>query len=124
MTTTTWIHCGTGDIQLLKDRLTRKVRFFSQRRSTKEVTGNHLGAFLRGAFPTYSKATIMRSNVVPITSDTKFQPNKGYEERSWVWVAKSDYSNNTGVPRKEVFAVRFKTGAGAAQSRARKLVFN
>jgi len=53
-------------------------------------------------------------HVVPTTSDAKFQPHEVCKERSWVWVAKSDYSNNTGVPRREVFAVRFKTGAGAS----------
>ena len=111
-TNTTWIRCGTGAIQLLKDRSTRRVRFFSQRSKTKEVTGNHLGGY-----GIHSCLLKLRHNhdihVVPITSETTLRPKGKYEERSWIWFARYDYSNNTGRPKKELFAVRFNTSAGA-----------
>jgi hypothetical protein len=55
------VHCGKGKIQLLKDHSTRRARFFSQRRSTREVTGNHPGTYV-GAHSVLPNQTTQRHN--------------------------------------------------------------
>jgi len=84
-----WKERGTGDVRLLKNKETTKVRLVMRRDKTLKVCANHA-----------------------ISSDMKLQPNIG-SDRSWVWKVAADYSENP--PTAETLAIRFANAENAAQ---------
>ncbi|KAK9451064.1 RanBP1 domain-containing protein [Limtongia smithiae] len=82
-----WKERGTGDLRLLQDKSTSKIRILMRRDKTLKTCANHL-----------------------ITSEMKLQPNIG-SDRSWVYTVAADYSES--VPTPETLAVRFANAENA-----------
>ena len=78
-----WKERGVGDIKLLKNRQTRKMRVLMRGDQVLKLCANH-----------------------QITSDMKLQPNAG-SDRSWVWSTMADFSEQEC--RAERLAVKFKS---------------
>ena len=78
-----WKERGVGDIKLLRNNLTGKMRVLMRREQVLKLCANH-----------------------HITTDMKLMPNAG-SERSWVWSTAADFSEE-GC-KAERLAVRFKT---------------
>ena len=77
-----WKERGVGDIKLLRNNLTGKMRVLMRREQVLKLCANH-----------------------QITIDMTLQPNAG-SERSWVWSTPADFSEQECKP--ERLAVRFK----------------
>ncbi|PFX33905.1 E3 SUMO-protein ligase RanBP2 [Stylophora pistillata] len=84
-----WKERGVGDIKLLKNRQSGKLRVLMRRDKVLKVCANH-----------------------QITTEMKLQPNAG-SNRSWVWSTMADFSE--GECRAEQLAVRFKSEETAKQ---------
>ncbi|XP_022791125.1 RANBP2-like and GRIP domain-containing protein 2 isoform X1 [Stylophora pistillata] len=84
-----WKERGVGDIKLLKNRQSGKMRVLMRRDQVLKICANH-----------------------QITADMKLQPNAG-SDRSWVWSTMADFSE--GECRAERLAVRFKSEETAKQ---------
>ena len=77
-----WKERGVGDIKLLRNNLTGKMRVLMRREQVLKLCANH-----------------------HITNDMKLMPNAG-SERSWVWSTAADFSEE-GC-KAERLAIRFK----------------
>jgi len=84
-----WKERGTGDVRLLQNKETTKVRLVMRRDKTLKVCANHA-----------------------ISSDMTLQPNIG-SDRSWVWKVAADYSESP--PTAETLAIRFANAENAGQ---------
>ncbi|KAH8830215.1 RanBP1 domain-containing protein [Flagelloscypha sp. PMI_526] len=84
-----WKERGTGDVRLLSDKETKKVRLVMRRDKTLKVCANHL-----------------------LSAEMKLQPNVG-SDRSWVWKVAADYSEEP--PTAETLAIRFANSDNANQ---------
>ncbi|KAK0520790.1 Ran GTPase binding protein Sbp1 [Tilletia horrida] len=82
-----WKERGTGDVRLLENKSTGKVRLVMRRDKTLKVCANHY-----------------------VTSDMKLSPNVG-SDRSWVWNVAADVSD--GEPNAETLAIRFANSENA-----------
>ena len=78
-----WKERGVGDIKLLKNRQSGKMRVLMRRDQVLKICANH-----------------------QITAEMKLQPNAG-SDRSWVWSTMADFSE--GECKAEQLAVRFKS---------------
>ena len=78
-----WKERGVGDIKLLKNRQSGKMRVLMRRDQVLKICANH-----------------------QITIDMKLQPNAG-SDRSWVWSTLADFSEQEC--KAEQLAVRFKS---------------
>ncbi|KAL9963475.1 hypothetical protein ACROYT_G026986 [Oculina patagonica] len=78
-----WKERGVGDIKLLRNRQSGKMRVLMRRDQVLKICANH-----------------------QITTDMKLQPNAG-SEKSWVWSTLADFSEQEC--NAEVLAVRFKS---------------
>ena len=78
-----WKERGVGDIQLLRNRRSGKMRVLMRRDQVLKICANH-----------------------QITIDMKLQPNAG-SDRSWVWSTLADFSEQEC--KAEQLAVRFKS---------------
>ena len=78
-----WKERGVGDIKLLRNRQSGKIRVLMRRDQVLKICANH-----------------------QITTDMKLQPNAG-SDRSWVWSTLADFSEQEC--KAEQLAVRFKT---------------
>ena len=78
-----WKERGVGDIKLLKNRQTGKMRVLMRRDQVLKICANH-----------------------QITGDMKLQPNAG-SDTSWVWSTMADFSEQEC--RAEQLAVKFKS---------------
>ena len=78
-----WKERGVGDIKLLKNRRSGKIRVLMRRDQVLKICANH-----------------------QITAEMKLQPNAG-SDRSWVWSTMADFSEQEC--RAERLAVRFKS---------------
>jgi len=83
-----WKERGTGDVRLLQNKQSKKIRLVMRRDKTLKVCANH-----------------------SITSDMNLQPNIG-SDRSWVWKVAADYSESP--PTAETLAIRFANSTHAA----------
>ncbi|KAK0546535.1 Ran GTPase binding protein Sbp1 [Tilletia horrida] len=99
-----WKERGTGDVRLLENKASGKVRLVMRRDKTLKVCANHY-----------------------VTADMKLSPNIG-SDRSWVWNVAADVSD--GEPNAELLAIRFanpenaqlfKTAFEDAQEKNKKL---
>jgi len=84
-----WKERGTGDVRLLQNKESSKVRLVMRRDKTLKVCANH-----------------------SITSDMHLQPNIG-SDRSWVWKVAADYSESP--PTAETLAIRFANSTNAGE---------
>ena len=84
-----WKERGIGNIKLLRNARSRKVRVLMRRDRVLKLCANH-----------------------QITTDMSLQPNAG-SDRSWVWSTHADFSE--GECKAERLAVRFKNGDIAKQ---------
>ncbi|KAI9220727.1 Ran binding domain-containing protein, partial [Blastocladiella britannica] len=91
---TEWKERGTGEMRLLMHKSTGKVRVLMRRDKTLKICANHY-----------------------IAPEMKLNPNVG-SDRSWVWTALADYSEDEVKP--EMLAVRF---ADADKANRYKRVF-
>jgi len=87
-----WKERGTGDVRLLQNKESKKVRLVMRRDKTLKVCANHA-----------------------ISSEMSLQPNIG-SDRSWVWKVAADYSESP--PTAETLAIRFANSENAAQFKA------
>ena len=78
-----WKERGVGDIKLLKNRRSGKIRVLMRRDQVLKICANH-----------------------QITAEMKLKPNAG-SEKSWVWSTMADFSEQEC--RAERLAVRFKS---------------
>ena len=78
-----WKERGVGDIKLLRNRQSGKMRVLMRRDQVLKICANH-----------------------QITIDMKLQPNAG-SDRSWVWSTSADFSEQEC--KAEQLAVRFKS---------------
>ena len=78
-----WKERGVGDIKLLRNRQSGKIRVLMRRDQVLKICANH-----------------------QITTDMKLQPNAG-SDRSWVWSTLADFSEQEC--KAEQLAVRFKS---------------
>ena len=78
-----WKERGIGDIKLLRNKNTSKVRVLMRREQVLKVCANHC-----------------------VTADTVLKPNAG-SDKSWVWHTAADFAEEE--PRPEQLAVRFKS---------------
>jgi len=92
-TSSEWKERGTGDVRLLRNKESKKVRLVMRRDKTLKVCANHT-----------------------ITSDMQLQPNIG-SDRSWVWKVAADYTENP--PTAETLAIRFANSDNAGQFKAK-----
>jgi len=86
---TEWKERGTGDVRLLQNKESQKVRLVMRRDKTLKVCANHA-----------------------ISSDMHLQPNIG-SDRSWVWKVAADYTEDP--PTAETLAIRFANSDNAGQ---------
>ncbi|KAJ7392582.1 hypothetical protein OS493_010231 [Desmophyllum pertusum] len=84
-----WKERGIGDIKLMRNKQTGKMRVLMRRAQVLKLCANH-----------------------QITSDMKLQPNAG-SEKSWVWSTLADFSEQEC--KAERLAVRFKSEVIAKQ---------
>ena len=77
-----WKERGVGDIKLLRNNVTGKMRVLMRREQVLKLCANH-----------------------QITADMKLMPNEG-SDRSWVWSTSADFSEDEC--KAERLAVRFK----------------
>eukprot|EP00742_Colponemidia_sp_Colp-10_P000501 GILJ01000547.1.p1 GENE.GILJ01000547.1~~GILJ01000547.1.p1 ORF type:complete len:249 (-),score=61.69 GILJ01000547.1:62-760(-) len=84
-----WKERGTGDIRLLKNRETKKVRVLMRQEKTLKIVANHV--------------------VSDVGKMCVLEPNAG-SDRSWMWMA-SDFAD--GVAKTEQFAARFSNSEQA-----------
>jgi len=84
-----WKERGTGDVRLLQNKETSKIRLVMRRDKTLKVCANH-----------------------SISLDMTLQPNIG-SDRSWVWKVAADYSESP--PTAETLAIRFANSDNAGQ---------
>ncbi|KAF7971777.1 hypothetical protein HWV62_19963 [Athelia sp. TMB] len=84
-----WKERGTGDVRLLQNKDSKKVRLVMRRDKTLKVCANHA-----------------------ISHEMSLQPNIG-SDRSWVWKVAADYSESP--PTAETLAIRFANSDNAAQ---------
>ncbi|XP_068685132.1 E3 SUMO-protein ligase RanBP2-like [Montipora foliosa] len=84
-----WKERGVGDIKLLRNTFTGKIRVLMRREQVLKICANH-----------------------QITTDMKLQPNAA-SERSWVWSTAADFSEEEC--KAERLAVRFKNEETATQ---------
>jgi len=84
-----WKERGTGDVRLLQNKESQKVRLVMRRDKTLKVCANHA-----------------------ISSEMSLQPNIG-SDRSWVWKVAADYSESP--PTAETLAIRFANSENAGQ---------
>ncbi|XP_078378795.1 E3 SUMO-protein ligase RanBP2-like isoform X2 [Oculina patagonica] len=84
-----WKERGVGDIKLLRNRQSGKMRVLMRRDQVLKICANH-----------------------QITTDMKLQPNAG-SEKSWVWSTLADFSEQEC--KAERLAVRFKSDDIAKQ---------
>ncbi|KAK1924464.1 RanBP1 domain-containing protein [Papiliotrema laurentii] len=82
-----WKERGTGDVRLLKNKETGKVRLLMRRDKTLKICANHI-----------------------ISAEQKLSPNVG-SDRSWVWNVLADYAD--GEPSAETLAIRFGNSENA-----------
>jgi len=82
-----WKERGTGDVRLLKNPTSGKIRLVMRRDKTLKVCANHY--------------------IVP---EMKLSPNVG-SDRSWVWNAAADVSE--GTPEAQTLAIRFANSDNA-----------
>jgi len=87
-----WKERGTGDVRLLENKETKKVRLVMRRDKTLKVCANH-----------------------SISAEMRLQPNIG-SDRSWVWKVLADYSETP--PTAETLAIRFANAENAGQFKA------
>eukprot|EP00128_Syssomonas_multiformis_P014706 Colp12_sorted_trinity150504_noHs@6367 len=80
-----WKERGTGDVKLLKNKETGKVRLLMRRERILKICANHI-----------------------VSTEMKLEE---MNERSWVWTVGADFSENE--PRPEVFAIRFANSENA-----------
>jgi len=83
-----WKERGTGDIKILKHKVTGKYRVVMRREKTHKICCNHV-----------------------LTAELKLNVNPG-SDRAWTWIA-NDYSE--GESKTESFAIRFSTPEVAAR---------
>lgn len=84
-----WKERGTGDVKLLKNRESKKIRLVMRRDKTLRVCANHL-----------------------VTSEMELTPNVG-SDRSWVWSVVADFAD--GEPKPELLAIRFANSENAKE---------
>ena len=84
-----WKERGVGDIKLLRNRQSGKIRVLMRRDQVLKICANH-----------------------QITTDMKLQPNAG-SDRSWVWSTLADFSEQEC--KAEQLAVKFKSEDFAKQ---------
>jgi len=87
-----WKERGTGDVRLLQNKESKKIRLVMRRDKTLKVCANHA-----------------------ISSEMSLQPNIG-SDRSWVWKVAADYSESP--PTAETLAIRFANSENAGQFKA------
>lgn len=93
-----WKERGTGDVRLLKHKVTNKVRLVMRRDKTLKVCANHLSTYLPCLLINFIEMSY------PVSSEMRLQPNIG-SDRSWVWKVHADYAD--GAPQPETLAIRF-----------------
>ena len=79
--TSQWKERGTGDVKFLQHKDSKKIRVLMRREKTLKLCANHY----------VSPAMVLREN--------------SGSDRSWVWTAASDFSEEKSTS--EVFAIRF-----------------
>jgi len=84
-----WKERGTGDVRLLQNKESSKIRLVMRRDKTLKVCANHT-----------------------ISLDMHLQPNIG-SDRSWVWKVAADYTEDP--PTAETLAIRFANSENAGQ---------
>jgi len=90
-TTGEWKERGVGDIKFLKHKETGKIRALMRREKTLKICANHY-----------------------ILPAIKLEPNAG-SDRSWVWTAFADVSDENEAPRDDVLAIRFANSENATK---------
>ncbi|KAJ3352102.1 Ran-specific GTPase-activating protein [Allomyces javanicus] len=88
-----WKERGTGDMRLMLNQSTGKIRVLMRRDKTLKICANHI-----------------------ITEDMKLAPNVG-SDRSWVWTALADFSEEEVKP--EMLAIRFANAENAQRFKAK-----
>ncbi|TFL05743.1 RanBP1 domain-containing protein [Pterulicium gracile] len=82
-----WKERGTGEVRLLSDKQSKKVRLVMRRDKTLKVCANHM-----------------------VAPDMRLQPNIG-SDRSWVWKVNADYAETPATA--ETLAIRFANSENA-----------
>ena len=100
-----WKERGTGDVRLLRNKETTKVRLVMRRDKTLKVCANHASMF-----PLFLLENKQLNPSISVSSDMKLQPNIG-SDRSWVWKVAADYSESP--PSAETLAIRFANAESA-----------
>lgn len=78
-----WKERGKGDVKLLRNKSTHKVRLLMRQEKTLKICMNHI-----------------------VYPSLHFQPNAG-SDRSWTWRCR-DYAGEEPEGKDETFAIRFK----------------
>jgi Ran-binding protein 1 len=102
-----WKERGVGEVKLLRNRETNKIRLLMRRDKTLKVCANHLSTC-----PVRASRTCARRQrgadaalwPMLVTPDMRLTPNVG-SDRSWVWNVLADVSE--GAPTHELLAIRF-----------------
>lgn len=91
-----WKERGLGDVRLMQNKESHKIRILMRREKTLKICLNH--------FSTYAILIFwLNFAVLP---DLELEDNSG-SDKSWVWDCPLDYSQEP--PSHEVFAIRFGT---------------
>ncbi|XP_062601491.1 ran-specific GTPase-activating protein-like [Saccostrea cucullata] len=82
-----WKERGTGDVKLLKHKVTGLIRLLMRRDKTHKVCANHF-----------------------VTTQMELKPNAG-SDRAWVWPVPSDFADEEA--KQELLAIRFANSENA-----------
>lgn len=82
-----WKERGTGDVKLLKHKVTGLIRLLMRRDKTHKVCANHY-----------------------VTTQMELKPNAG-SDRAWVWPVPSDFADEEA--KQELLAIRFANSENA-----------
>ena len=96
-----WKERGTGEIKLMKHKISGHVRVLMRRDKTLKLCANHYSNKLHRIL----MFTFKLKNLSTVTSNMELKPHQN-NEKTWTWSTLADFSDEE--PKPELLCIRFK----------------